>query len=125
MPWHHTIDANGAIWNSSSYLGAVMTFDLLNVFDLTFEGDVVASCTSDTDWIFSTVETQKSGWHPVCGNRASEVQDNGDGSVTIWTKAADRAVNHGALYVPHQTEAGRGATFLAGEQVWKNFLRNL
>jgi hypothetical protein len=55
-------DANGATWNSSSYVSAVMTFDLLNVFGLAYKGDVVASCASDTDWIFSTVETQKSGW---------------------------------------------------------------
>lgn len=113
-------DANGTIWNSDNYVGAIMTFDLINVFNLTYKGDVVASCASDTDWIFSTVQTPKSGWHPVCGNRAFGVQDNGDGSATIWTKGADRAVNNGALYVPHQTETGRGATFLAGEQVWNN-----
>jgi hypothetical protein len=92
---------------------------------LTYKGDVVASCGSDTDWIFSTVETQKSGRHPVCGNRAFGVEDNGDGSVTIWTKGADRAVNNGALTVPHQTEASRGDTFLAGEQVWKNFMSSV
>jgi len=116
---------NGAKWNSSSPQGAVMTFVLAYAGPYRVRADVVASHVSDTEWVFSTVRTDKNGWHPVCGNRAFGVSTNADGSLTIWTKGADRAVDHGALWALHQFAAGREFTFGQGDDVWKGLMQNL
>jgi hypothetical protein len=118
-------DDNGAKWKSSSPQGAVMTFVLVDAALYRVRADVVVSHVSDTEWVFSTVRTGKNGWHPVCGNRAFGVSANADGSLTIWTKGADRAVDHGALWAQHQFAAGREFTFARGDDVWKALMQNL
>jgi hypothetical protein len=118
-------DDNGAKWNSSSPQGAVMTFVLAHLGVYRVRADVVASHVSDTEWVFSTVRTDKNGWHPVCGNRAFGVSTNADGSLTIWTKGADRTVDHGALWAQHQFAAGREFTFGQGDAVWKGLMQHL
>lgn len=118
-------EANGRRWSSNSPLGSVMSFTLAaipNVMPLE-RGSVVVSCVSSTDFVFSTVRTDRDGWHPVAGNRAFGVRDNGNGSITIWTKAADRVVTGGVFGT--LPEALREKLFEQGHVVWVRLLENL
>lgn len=117
--------ANGTRWSSNNPLGAVMSFTLAaipNVMPLE-RGSVVVSCVSPTDFVFSTVRTDRDGWHPVAGNRAFGVRDNGNGSLTIWTKAADRVVTGGVF--GSLPEVLREQLFEQGHAVWVGLLKNL
>lgn len=124
------LDAKSAsLWVSDSYSGAVLVFTLstiAGIFDLE-TGAVVASCQSDTDFVFSTVKVGSAntytspGWHPVSGNRAFGVRDNGD-SLTIFVKAADRVVDAGifsTLVISNEK------IFQQGHKVWMNMLENV
>lgn len=109
--------ANAAIWRRDDPRGAVMTFVLATTFGAEVEkGSVLVSCTSTTDWIFTTVATANDGLHPVSGNRGFGVVRNADGSLTIFTKAADRATN--AFF-------GASGVFQEGHAVWLRFIDNL
>jgi hypothetical protein len=118
------------LWNSNDYRSAVLVFTLASiagVFD-TETGAVVVSCQTPTDFLFSTVKVGSAntysspGWHPVSGNRAFGVRDNGDDSLTIFVKAADRVVNAGIFATPLVPNE---AIFGQGHQVWLHMLDNL
>lgn len=103
-------------------IGSLASFTLARIpglFDLE-RGSVVLSCLSESNWIFSTVETPKDELHPVSGNRAFGVVDDGKGGLVIWTKAADRIVNAGRFALLPQ--AGRELLFEQGHQVWVGML---
>ncbi len=95
------------LWASSQPAGALMTFVLVShqpvlVLRATLEGklgglgvvleqgDVLATCSTELDFIFTTAHTKSGGWHPVSGNRGFGMKDNGDGTWTFYTMAADR-----------------------------------
>jgi hypothetical protein len=93
--------ANEKLWASKNPKGALMSFNLdtrfANAFFrngtyLIYEkfGDVQVTCATETDIVFSTVETKKGGTHPVNGNRGFGLKDSGDGTMTFYSKAADR-----------------------------------
>jgi hypothetical protein len=123
--------SNELTWKSSQPKGSVMTFvlaslSMIGVGGPEIKASVVMSCQGASSWIFSTVETPKDGWHPVSGNRSFGVTKNNDGSLSIWTKGADRAVNAGAVGLVHVHSAeAREQTFLQGHQVWMRLLNNL
>lgn len=54
------------------------------------QGDVLVTCSSSRDFIFSTVKTKEDGWHPVNGNRGFGIKDNGNGTWTFYTMGVDR-----------------------------------
>jgi hypothetical protein len=117
--------ANAQRWSSPDPHGVIMSFTLAaipGVMPLE-RGSVVVSCISPTDFVFSTVRTDRDGWHPVAGNRAFGVRDNGNGSLTIWTKAADRVVDAGLFGA--LPEALREEIFNQGHAVWLRLLDNL
>lgn len=116
---------NASKWNSNAPKGAIMTFTLAEIPHVMplERGSVVLSCITDIDFIFSTVVTEKDGLHPVAGNRAFGVRDNGNGSLTIYTKAADRIVNAGIF--GQLPESGRELIFNNGRQVWLRLLDNI
>jgi|GEM_PF-6294706 len=119
-------DARSAhMWKSADPKGAVMTFTLAEIPGVMplERGSVVVSCISATDFVFSTVETSKDGLHPVAGSRAFGVHDHGNGSLSIFVKAADRVVNAGVFAA--LPEAGREAVFGAGHDVWVRLLDNI
>lgn len=100
---------------------------IAGVFD-TETGAVVVSCQTPTEFLFSTVKVGSAntysdpGWHPVSGNRAFGVRDNGDDSLTIFVKAADRVVDAGIFatpIVPNEKIFGQG------HKVWLQMLDNL
>ncbi|WP_193169950.1 hypothetical protein [Nisaea nitritireducens] len=117
--------ANQAIWTSDAPVGALVTFVLSSipgVMDIE-KGDVVVSCYDATTFIFSPVTTNKSGYHPVAGNRGFGIVRNKDGSLTFFTKAADRIVNRGLFSL--LPEALRNQIFLQGHDVWVRMLANI
>ncbi|WP_418024663.1 hypothetical protein ACNKFW_02015 [Paracoccus sp. TD-10] len=123
-------DGDANTWNSNSPKGAVMVFRLETMLsgEIPLErGAVVLSCKSETDFIFSTVKVGSSvfpngpGWHPVSGNRAFGVRDNGDGSLTIFVKAADRVADVSLF----QSVVGSKTIFEGGHQVWLKMLDNI
>lgn len=94
---------NAKLWASPKPFGALMTFVLASyqpvlVLKVTLgglgmvleQGDVLATCATDLDFIFTTARTKKDGWHPVNGSRGFGMKDNGDGTWTFYTMAADR-----------------------------------
>jgi hypothetical protein len=92
---------NKARWESNEPGSALMSFNLdtasPNAFfrNATFwfyevHGDVQVTCASPTDFVFSTVETDENGKHPVAGNRGFGMKDNQDGTWMFYSKAADR-----------------------------------
>ena len=126
---------NVDVWNADNPKGAVMTFVLagytpkipatLRSTRLELEnGDVVLSCYSDLSFVFSTIKTEKNGHHPVAGNRGFGVKDNGDGSWTIYTKAADRLNDYFGNTIATLME-GKGSVFKMGHEVWIELLNNL
>lgn len=116
--------ANAARWTTDDPRGSLMTFVLFRGAFVEFErGSVVVSCSDDTSFVFSTVSTAADGDHPVSGNRAFGIVDNKDGSVTFFTKAADRV--KGGAYFDLLGSAQREGTFAAGAHIWENLLDNI
>lgn len=95
---------NARVWASPKPVDALMTFTLASiqppalVLKATLgglglvlkQGDVLATCASDLDFIFTTARTKKGDWHPVSGNRGFGMKDNADGTWTFYSMAADR-----------------------------------
>ena len=106
-------------------IGSLMTFTLASIPNVMpiERGSVVLSCADATTWMFSTVETSKDGLHPVAGNRAFGVNDDGKGGLIIWTKAADRIVNAGIF--ASLPRSGREYIFNQGSAVWTGMLDRL
>ncbi|HXM51418.1 MAG TPA: papain-like cysteine protease family protein [Pyrinomonadaceae bacterium] len=150
---------NKALWDSNDPRGAVMSFTLatytpalalkntLRGFRIVLEqGDVVATCATDTDFVFSTVNTINGGYHPVSGNRGFGIKDNGNGTWTFYSKGADREtrvssllkgfdsyfgntqLKRGARNPPIEgsmTSPNDDAVFQAGDLFWREFFPNL
>ena len=117
--------ANEAKWKSADPKGALMTFTLAGVEGVMplERGSVVVSCFSTESFVFSTVKTAKDGLHPVAGSRAFGVHDHGNGSLSIYVKAADRVVNEGLF-----AALGAGLqekVFEQGHTVWLRLMDNL
>jgi hypothetical protein len=114
-----------ALWKSSDPKGALMTFVLATLNSLAFagttqglhvvgkNGDVVATCSSPTDFIFSTVTSERNSQHPVNGNRGFGIADNGDGTWTFYTKGADRETSGSTFDPRHPTQPMFSANFFA------------
>lgn len=119
-------------WESTQPKGALMNFVLesSHSFGISWdrssgrlqinleEGDVLVTCSSATDFIFSVVKTEAHGWHPVSGNRGFGVKDNGDGTWTFYTMAADRISRHFIASIVKET------VFEQGHKVWLGMLAN-
>lgn len=125
------LDADSAnSWASSNYVGSILVFTLASipgVMDLETAA-VVISCQADTNFRVSTVKVGSAntyaspGWHPVSGNRAFGVVDNGNDSLTIFVKATDRIVNAGIFKTPLIPNE---VIFSQGNDVWLNMLENI
>ena len=118
-------DADSQTWTSDNPKGALMSFTLAQVSGvIEFErGSVVVSCSDATSFVFSTVNTQKDGDHPVSGNRGFGVVKNADGTLTLFTKGADRIKS--SSYFSVLGSAQREAIFFAGTKIWEHLLDHL
>jgi hypothetical protein len=135
-----------ALWETSQPKGALMSFvlyshpptfalraTLTGIQPVLEQGDVVATCATDTDFIFSTVRTKRDGYHPVSGNRGFGLRDNGDGTWTFYCKGADRLtkMDSGMIYLGNRlaqlqqlalgNEAGPDTVFRLGYEFWVHF----
>ena len=142
---------NKKLWESANPKGAVMSFVLryhtpalalaatLRGLKIVLEqGDVLVTCANPTDFIFSTVYTEKDTYHPVNGNRGFGIKENTDGKTwTFYSKGADRetkmdsglpyfgnvALHNGAM--SPEIEKGPDAVFQAGDKFWREFFSNM
>ncbi|MDX1401271.1 MAG: hypothetical protein R3245_05055 [Kiloniellales bacterium] len=131
-------DRFGHRWQSddlSVVYGTAMTFSLgpttAGVDSET--ATVICSCASKTDWVFSTVATEKDGIHPVSGSRAFGIRDLGDGTWALFTKGTDRVSDPQKLRASQlQEDIMIGLAGLAPEVlldfapiIWNNLAANL
>jgi hypothetical protein len=76
-------------------LGTLFSIELMSLWE---EGSVVTTAYGADHWIFSTVWTPKDLYHPVSGNRQFGAVDNGNGTATFYTRAADRLSQRYLVY---------------------------
>jgi hypothetical protein len=137
---------NAKLWASVNPIGALMTFVLASYQSVLVlkatglgvvleQGDVLTTCATDHDFIFTTARTQKDGWHPVSGNRGFGMRDNGDGTWTFYTMATDRRAPYVGGLLAEASAYGRNAShpfeskkpdpaeelYLKGEEFWRMF----
>jgi hypothetical protein len=132
---------NETRWQSDDPKGAVMSFALATtnyrpaltlvattggktISVVQKHGDVAVTCSSSTDFVFSTLETTNGGKHPVSGNRGFGLKDNKDGTWTFYTKGADRQ-SDSKLNSVKTIPSGADAIFLSGNDFWLQFFANL
>lgn len=122
---------NKRIWESGNPLNAVMSFNLDTLWPGTWKsrlvdnragrylvgkaGDLQVTCATKTDFVFSTVESENGGPHPVSGNRGFGLADNGDGTWTFYSKAVDRVTTSWNLKILFASK-----TFCKGHGFWTN-----
>lgn len=97
--------ADGPRWLSDNPVGAVVYITI--PWD---DGAVVVSRADELSWTFSTVRTDRSGGHPISGNRQFGVRRSGDEHV-LYARGADRP---SGLH----TSTLSGTTFAGGERLW-------
>jgi hypothetical protein len=135
--WKEYSEVNRKKWESDDPKGALMSFKLdtqfphAELFSLaqvgrlgekalsTPWGDVQATCTSPTDFIFSTVRSVRGLSHPVAGNRGFGLKDAGSGNWMFYSKAVDRESDAYYNKMP-----GKGV-FCYGHLFWLDFYANM
>jgi len=117
------------IWDQAVPAGALMSFQLhvvtfgksVGMSPKFVNGDVQATCATDTDFVFSTVETQEDGKHPVSGNRGFGLRANQDGTWTFYSMGADRESD----FLPNKLNFSKHMdgkdTFQEGVAFWHSF----
>jgi hypothetical protein len=120
---------NEKLWKQKDPTGALMNFILTSIpYNLlvvqgkwyglsVMQGDVIVTCSSPTDFIFSVANTKRTGLHPVSGNRGFGIRDNGKGKWTFYTMGADRLSPRWANLAPVDIYA-------KGDAVWRGMLAN-
>lgn len=94
---------------SDNPVGAVLYIDI--PWD---DGAVVVSRADAQRWVFTTVETERSGVHPVSGNREFGVTGIDNGQHVLFARGADRASG----LITSEALLGQGSTFAGGERLW-------
>jgi hypothetical protein len=90
---------------SDNPVGAVLHIDIPKL-----DGAVVVSKADKHSWVFSTVRTERSGMHPISGNRQFGVRKEASEHI-LYTRGVDRA----SLLV---TDMWSSATFAGGKSLW-------
>ncbi len=119
--------AEGAIWDSNNYLGAIMRFDieafLGGVIPGQQDGSVICSYQSTTTWRFTTIESPMDWNHPVSGTREFGLTANADGTYSFYVRGIDRVAesfDDFAGSLPNTQSAFDGA-----DALWTQFQSNL
>ncbi|MDN3220039.1 hypothetical protein [Pseudomonas nunensis] len=131
-------EENRKKWESDNPTGALMSFKLDTQFAnpktfaqkvgykvvRTFKfahpwGDVQSTCATDTDFVFSTVETVRGYTHPVAGNRGFGIRDAGNGNWIFYSKAVDRESDS------YYNKAAPKSVFCHGHLFWLDFYSNV
>ena len=90
-------------------------------------GTVAVIDAARDHWTFATVQSPMDGPHPVSGNRQFGYTDNGDGTVTFYTRGVDRITDLGTRGVNWISSAvvESGVAFNGADQLWRSFQRGL
>jgi hypothetical protein len=132
--------ANLRKWESDNPLGALMSFNLDTLWPSSVipgagapgngrwitekAGDVQVTCASTTDFIFSTVESDYGGMHPVAGNRGFGLMSSADGQTwTFYSKAVDR--DSGSKMNLPLLLPGQDSVFCKGQSFWIDFFSEI
>jgi len=107
----YTAGDDDAKWSSASPVGTVFKIDIVGPDNAA----VVASLVEPRRWRFTTIHTDWSGDHPVCGHREFGVRTGSDGAVVVYTRGADRATDG----------LGESIAFFGADHLWKSFQRKL
>jgi hypothetical protein len=133
----HLGASNAALWALDEPVGALMSFNLDTLFPFPYvhgaalvfgeaHGDVQVTCSSPTNFIFSTVESKSGGVHPVAGNRGFGLKDNGGGTWMFYSKATDRESDSKLNIVPRTlTMAHQDNIFCRGHAFWLRFYSSM
>ncbi len=111
----------GAIWNSSNPVGAVLSIAIP-----VDQGSVICSQYSpgyqSASWTFSTIHDPYNNNHPVSGNRTFGIYESGNGWV-FYTQGADRLTGYFDSLLGIVTKAmnGQELQFAKSDEMWKNF----
>ncbi|MGY8684764.1 hypothetical protein Q2941_44505 [Bradyrhizobium sp. UFLA05-153] len=125
---------NEKLWNQDVPLKALMSFGLDTLWPATSfgaaaryikdkHGDLQVTCATKTDFVFSTVQSERGGDHPVSGNRGFGLTDNLDGTWTFYSKAVDRKTDNGENWLA--TTIFRKDVFCLGHQFWLLFYSDM
>lgn len=108
-------------WQSPSPLGSIIHIDMggssENPFKNPDDGSVVVSDFSAENWTFSTIQTPHDFQHPVSGNRQFGFDKQNDGSVTFYTRGADRASG----ILDWALSGGVNVVFAKAHKLWLSF----
>jgi hypothetical protein len=133
----HLGASNATLWASDKPFGALMSFNLDTLFPFPYihgaalvlgeaHGDVQVTCSSPTNFTFSTVESKSGGVHPVAGNRGFGLKANEDGTWMFYSKATDRESDSKLNVVPRTlTMAHQDNIFCRGHAFWLRFYSSL
>lgn len=112
------IDRNAARWASASPVGSFVTIDIPGN-----DGTVATIGAGPDHWTFATVQSPRDGLHPVSGNRQFGYTDNGDGTVTFYTRGVDRITESASAAINWASSAagGSGAVFDGADALWRSF----
>ena len=105
-------------WASTRPTGSFVTIDIpVN------DGTVAVIDSARDHWTFATVQSPGDGLHPVSGNRQFGYTENGDGTVTFYTRGVDRITDSGSQAVNWATRAGGGPgiAFSEADELWQSF----
>ena len=108
-------------WNSSDPTGARMSFQI-DIPGIPVEegASVIVSKVTPTSWIFSTMYTDKDGFHPVSGNREWGLVTQEDSPVMLfYTRGADR-ISEGMM-----AALASGKVFGGGHNLWSALQRSV
>ena len=127
-------EENEKKWAQADHTGALMTFLLAGMGFSTHPtsnlgsqflvvkqyGDVQSTCSSSTDFIFTTVKTD-TDTHPVSGRRGFGLkEDSGKRTWTFYSKAVDRRSNT-AMNIAHEFGAPAPDVYVEGRKFWSGF----
>jgi hypothetical protein len=114
---------NSENWNSENYIEVIKYFrgyhPSFPVFD---DLAVIVSKQTTNSWIFTTIHSPFTNNHSVSGHREFGFLDNGDGTYSIYTRAADRLT--GYLDVLAGGEGGEDI-FQGGDALWRSLLNHI
>jgi hypothetical protein len=107
-------ERHAATWASSAPLGAVLHIDMSGPDN----GSVLVSRADPASWTFTTLWTDKDGFHPVSGNREFGYRAGAAGTTIFYTRGADRTTG------PVET-AGADVGFFMADRLWKSLQSKL
>ena len=111
-----------ARWEGNDPAGTMFSIQLTPWASWIEDGTVIASQVGARSWIFTTMWSRQDFDHPVSGNRRFGYTDNGNGTITFYTRGVDRLTNwaHAAQNWLTSSMFEGGVIFNGGDRLWKS-----